>query len=427
MTANGISYDILEWFPILYCQNVFKYLNGKDLIQASAVNKEWYNLVAEGPQIKKLKLIFNQVFEDELTDEAMNILKKSKRKYENIKLERVSLYRPEFYLEFLAERAGSWKSVTIKKCFHCDLWSELFQIIEPSVEELTLIIPKFGTDRPVRVTSRLMFPRLKSLVCVVSKYNIYKHFLGCQNLVKFHWESDKCRSHMHDEIFTIMSNNYDLKDSHAKASMANESSFKFKLQKIRIDGFATLDNLHLLLKTHAQTLESLEMCSKLKLNQELLELILNMPRLSSFSVDFWSNIEKSISSWNGAFPVNTTIDSIELFAVSFADQNAFETFIRAFPSLKHFKTDGLSNATLSRLAEHVPNLETIETFEFSVTRYPEGNIFPSIKKFKAKYFEERITPTGENKFAALVIKEMRRPYHIWDVYDSDEGTVYDSD
>lgn len=36
------SYDLLEWFPLEICQDIFNYLDANDVLKASAVNKKWY-------------------------------------------------------------------------------------------------------------------------------------------------------------------------------------------------------------------------------------------------------------------------------------------------------------------------------------------------------------------------------------------------
>lgn len=77
MEIENISYDILDWFPILYCQDVFKFLDGKDIIQASAVNKEWNKLASERQQVEKLKLVIDGF----TTRDKAIILKNSKRNY----------------------------------------------------------------------------------------------------------------------------------------------------------------------------------------------------------------------------------------------------------------------------------------------------------------------------------------------------------
>lgn len=132
-----VHYDMLELLPIHVCQNVFTYLNGKDVIQASLGNKEWYKFAAECPQIGKLKLAFNPENQHQLANESLELLKNSRRKYQNIELEMIEHENSTCILEIIAERAGSWKSVVTKHCnFEEAALLQILRVIEPSVEEL---------------------------------------------------------------------------------------------------------------------------------------------------------------------------------------------------------------------------------------------------------------------------------------------------
>lgn len=106
---DNISYDIFEWFPVLVCQNVFKYLDGKDVIQASGVSKEWNKLCAERPQVDKLKLVFDCNNIAMLTKADVDFLKNSNRKYQHIECSNISLKGD--VLSFIGSIA--WKSVRL--------------------------------------------------------------------------------------------------------------------------------------------------------------------------------------------------------------------------------------------------------------------------------------------------------------------------
>lgn len=413
---TGISYDILEWFPKL-CEYIFQHLSGKDLIQASAVNKEWYKLVAESKQMKKLTLVL-EYGNDEgktLNDEAKDILKKSKRKYENIKLYCYSLKRCSFYKDFLAGKAGPWKSVTMVDSYWNYDPSELLKIIEPTVEELSFAVPRYQETFLMKVTSELTFPRLKTLVCDSFKFNIFKYFDRCTSLVKFHWDTKEFESKTTPDILTILHNNHDLKDIHARTDMLPlEHSFKFKLQKLRMGGrhaaFASenlllaMQELNVFLATQAQTLESLEIDVYVKI--PCFELILgSMPRLTSLSIHPWE-YDREFDYKQLTLPVNTTIVSLELKGTQNDPRN--QTLIRALPSLKHFKCFEIDSMMLKFLAKEVPGVESIQTDEFYVWSLPGEEIFPNIKKFKAVSLNEDMDePTGDYKFAAMVKKDLK--------------------
>lgn len=88
-------------------------------------------------------------------------------------------------------------------------------------------------------------------------------------------------------------------------------------------------------------------------------------------------------------------------------------------NLKHFECYQIEDQEFLILARAAPALESLETKYFDVTRFPEGDIFPNISKFKARYFgQDMQEPTGDGHFAALVREEMREnPERFWSADD----------
>lgn len=183
------------------------------------------------------------------------------------------------------------------------------------------------------------------------------------------------------------------------------SKFKFKLQKLSLDDLAPSAvgrlNLFFFLKTQAQTLESLEI--SWQPSPGYLQLILNMPRLSWLKTQIFE-VDEAISSGRVTLPVNTTITSLELNQTNcHPEPIPYQILLRALRNLKHFKSENITDELFTALARDAPGLESIETFRFSVTRLPEGDIFPNIKDFKVKggFVENSPLPTGHNNFAVL--------------------------
>lgn len=121
---------------------------------------------------------------------------------------------------------------------------------------------------------------------------------------------------------------------------------------------------------------------------------------------------QALSDWGPAVPMNKTITSLELTDTShehfLPTVVQFQTLIKALQSLKHYKCSELTEQTLLSLSRDVPALKSLETYVFDLTRFPEGNFFPNIGKFKAEFYHRDMPePTQENKFAALVAEDMR--------------------
>lgn len=357
--VEKVSYDILEWFPILYCQDVFKHLDGKDVIQASAVNKAWNKFVAESKEIKKLKLVFYQENSRRLTNSDVKMLKNSKRRYQNIVFDTISFKESGHFLQILEDRAGSWKSLILIDCEMYDrgAWSELLKIVEPSVEELSIALERCPEDP---VNSRWSFPSLKILEGYDKGYNLFKYFVRCTSLVEFNWPSRAVTPVMKQDMLQLFRGNPNLKDlsSFTDLSLFEQHSpeFEFKLKKLKLGdvrfGMTATLNLYPFLESQSQSLESLEI--QAKLNQASLKLILSMPMLASLTIGL-HQIEEAILSCRQAFPVNTTIITLDLTSEVVTRQKIpFETLIRALKSLKFIKCDKMNIEAILFLAQVVP-------------------------------------------------------------------------
>lgn len=185
--------------------------------------------------------------------------------------------------------------------------------------------------------------------------------------------------------------------------------FKFMLQKLRIKeeiSFST-ENIFCFLQKQAETLELLDMSMHLNFDQACLELILgSMPKLTSLAIGNHRKTDNFVQE----YPLNTTVTTLELKpAIVERESIEYEALIRAFVNLKHFKCHMLEDSLFHCLVKHAPALESIGTEYFKVFHLPEGNFFPNIEKFKAKYFHKNVDePKGESCFEALVKKEMKR-------------------
>lgn len=405
----------MEWFPPerfpFVCQDIFKHFGAKDLLELSLVNKRWNDFVAGKRYVGKLELKIDKTMR-KLSREDKKILLNSNRKYQHIKFEFVQ-DDLEFLLPFLANRAGSWKSVWLSAVgpIATAKWPEIFEIVASSVEELYIKDQSYIEESSTPAMT-WWFPHLKHLNCSV-RYNVFKHFIHVTSLVKFHWVEWTWGSTL--DIRTILHNNHNLKDMRGNIDLAlfdPISEIKFKLQKL--DLYDETDDpaapYFPFLKTQAETLESLDF--SLELDQPLVDLILNMPRLTSLSA--WTPILDATLE----VPVNTTITSLEVWYqltgdeqfgeedITADERTAYQNLIRAVRNLKHFKCYEIDVELLRFLAQNVPALESLETRFFNVTRIPEGIVFPNIKKFKAMRFREDFEEPSDN-FASLVKNQFR--------------------
>lgn len=412
MEIENVSFDILEWFPILYCQEVFKYLKAKDVLEASAVNKEWYKFTGENQQMRKVKIDINYMNQQEFTGEAMDMMRNSKRTYQHIKLQLATDEQMTFFADFIANRAGSLKSIhfTLKEMGDQEMWHQILQAIEPTIEKFSIFLISPPASNSLKVNLDWTFPNLKYLHCSSSR--LLKFFLRCTSLITFKWETPKYKFERDatENILTLLRNNHKVREMQALTDgklIEHAPEFKFRLKSLIFSisrGVETTAHLFSFLELHAPTLETLTV--REIPNNECLELILTgMPRLTSLK----TSVTQAISKRQHVFPVNTTITDLEIRSCSIIfEYSTFDTFIRALPGLKHLNWPYIGNEHLLLLARHLPALESLATGAFYAPELPDGNILPNIKKFSANGFSKHLQePTGETKFVELVAEAFR--------------------
>lgn len=425
--SEKVSNDILKWFSIVTCQEIFNHLDGKDIIQASIVNKEWYKFTAENQQAAKLKLVFNGNKYESMTEEVMDVLKNSKRNYQKIMFDHVQFNGSGFFSTILASKASSWKSVAFEFCGSYDEETliKILQTIEPTVEELTIdwkcIIAQSHQERLQEIKT-WTFSKLKILSCKknvfrIAEYSpeIFQYFHGCKNLTKLSWKmlDDEAMN----SLATILSNNRHLKSLSLREKdwklLEQASRLRFRLQQLELHRGSSANAPELLysfLEAQAQTLQVLDF--QVQLNEAFLWLILNMPRLKSLRIDFLQ-VGDVISNCEHVLPVNRSIESLDLYAINGEAQHSYESFIKSMPNLKHLKCLYMNDEQFNFLTRQVPDLESIEANYFMVFTFPESNVFPNFKKFRAKNFPMKDlfeAPTGNDNFALLVRLEAEKNF-----------------
>lgn len=374
----------------------------------SEVGKEWNKLVGESPQAGKLTLHIDRKKRYKQSGQARSILMESSRNYENIKF--ISVPEDgELLMDLLAKRAGSWKNVSLKTCgsFPQSMWPYVLQIVEPSVEKLSISDLNFAAGAPSAATNWL-FPRLQYLNCRSDYHNVLKYFRRVKSLVLFKFS--KPFDYLPEATFDaqiLLRNNPDLKTLTLISDgflLENFSEFKFKLQTLEFLAITALDlPVHFcpFLKTQKQTLEKLDINAKL--NQTLLELVFGMPKLTSLTIGDIGVIQELQMNSNISYFKAANIYNFEGYKL-----DSFKILIRTLKGLKRLFLERIDNEMLSFLVDNFPDLESIETNYFNVSWLPAGNIFPKIKSFKAFFLHHDLEePTSDHIFAKLVRKEIQ--------------------
>lgn len=199
---EAASYDIVEWFPFL-CREVFKYLNMKDLLEASLVSKEWYKFTGQSQLMKKVKLVFHdeeplmQILDNEvqLTEEVIGTLKNSPRCYQHIELRNFESEQFEKLLSFVLQRARSWKSMVLSCYGRRDQakWYKILWMIEPSIERLSFRFKSSQNElnyNEYPVPPQWTFPKLKYLENSNDDPCVCEYFVRCTTLVKLKYPKE---------------------------------------------------------------------------------------------------------------------------------------------------------------------------------------------------------------------------------------------
>lgn len=271
----------------------------------------------------------------------------------------------------------------------------LLEKVEQSVEELKIIRPFKEVvfdeiEKSGRAQVSLSFPKLKRLHLMV-EYGIFGNFVAS----------------------TVLCNNNTLKQMRVSSDLAPFGAhFNFKLEKIVLDHLLMHNSrdLYWFLLAQSKTLKTLEIFDGL--NQKCLELILtSMSRLTSFSTNFYQ-LASEISNGSHALPVNKGITSVNFTSkLGYGERIPFEILFKALPNIKHFKCEDINDETFNCLSLYAPGLESIDCKFFNITFFPEQEIFPNSREFKAEHMNDDFgLSTGETKFITLFTKAKRK---IW--------------
>lgn len=234
------------------------------MIQASGVNKNWYNLAAESLPSEKLKLVFNHEskpdieweFTLSLIRDVLYVLQATKREYQHIEVRETAFnglvdFSPIF-------KAARWKSVTLSQCgFRShDALTELLDTINDSVQELTITGCSLAINYRERLGFyKLEFRSLKELDCNLSLSN---YFQECKSLIKLKIPS---KADDRPALRKMLLQNSNLKDlAVGVEAVVGLPEFKFKLQKLWITDETLFISNELLLDfllAQAESLESL--------------------------------------------------------------------------------------------------------------------------------------------------------------------------
>lgn len=162
---ESICCDPVEYFPPEVSINIFKFLSGDNLLTASLVSKDWYELIASTQKcMKKIKVTFKCSHSQSSTFNNIALLLGSTRKYENLVISRCSQCIKHVRRLF-QESEKRWKRVRIIRTTFKNMEQTLdfLEGIAETVEELELYEVHITNSFMVGAPRKLKFPKLKAL------------------------------------------------------------------------------------------------------------------------------------------------------------------------------------------------------------------------------------------------------------------------
>lgn len=310
----------------------------------TTVSRDWNNFIGERRQARKLRVCID-CNQRKLTPEWKNVLMNSKRSYENIKIEISWLNKKslQFSLDFLREKSRPWKDVIISLpgfILSQRIFLKMLQIIERSLQKLQIrnLLAQIPEEESNEVR-RMMFPYLNSLSCLECGNSVFNYFVHVTSLIEFKFAIQRTEQQEVTSLHKILIKNQNLKNLEAcprdSSFFDNLTQVKFKLQKLRIfllDYLEYSPAILQFLRNQEQTLEWINI--QTLFDQQLVELLLGMPRLTSLGLGTF------VSLGIENLPVNTRITSLELDQEKEHDEGeqiAFKRLIQALPKLKQIK------------------------------------------------------------------------------------------
>lgn len=424
-SEDEITYNILDWFNEDICEDIFRYCDSKDFLQASLVTTGWYDFIAKSKVcMKKIKLVFSYKTSKTLTHEMKEILKKSRRQYENVNLMHQTAV-PRGLDEILMVPGRKWKRLFMLRLnfpatAEC---IDFLSIFEETIEELRMDKVYIDSIYYSGEKKNLTFPKLKYLE---SKYIqtllYYQAFANCTALKEFHITSGDQSWASMQALQKMFRGNRDLKKlsiiTHIFTQFFNEDfsdDIIFKLKSLEARDIYNLSDSHkqnfkMFLKKQLLTLETLNLGDWM--GMEIVHMCFHMPKLNTFVFKGFHNAEAPVNWKEVEFHQSKSLKTLHLIETN-GQVDIVQAFLKATPNVTHLKVYTVKNETLKIVSSLLPNLQILETDLFEATRISDRNLFPNLKTFSAKAFQKKFTKVencNPGNFEELVVKAVNE---VW--------------
>lgn len=407
--------DPLTYFPPEITDLFFSYLSVSEILSATEVSTKWNEVI--GASLKTMKRVQLKFFWEEkstfISNEVLDTLVSSKRKYQNIDLKYQSSHI-DAVSTILSSNNRQWKSVKLKRLNYSSEpphFIDLLKHVEKSVVKLEL--NDFYVTQHEEEPVCLNFNNLKVLKMKFFDGSnlIEKAFFKCQNLEELQISSSYKSS---DVLKTIFKQNPKLKYLQISSGLFNEIfslnliqeiPFKLKVFKSTDDYRKTMiENLVPFFEKHMNFLEEISLSH---INVEALQIVFHMPKLKKLRLGVIHTIGNNMNAVQ--LHVNQSIE-----VLSFHDNNnnlnSMKKFINATPNVKDLEMFSLTQPMMTFLSANAKKLEKLQLRCVDITDISNRKLFPCLKQVKVEIisaaFENHmlsIPQENQNSFVKLVL------------------------
>lgn len=418
--------DPFNIFPIEVIENIFKFLNGKDLLIVSEVASHWYEFVGASKEcMAKIKVKIACTMMLEILEEEVLPLVLSTRKYENLEIS-ICSHCIETTKAVLESRKGKWKNVTFSRTNFKNSVEALdfLECIESSVEDLRMT--EVCTTNPFNdgPNRNFMFPKLKVFHAKYIQVTLFSDaFNNVKNMEEFFLCSHSQTVASLDVIMRLLQVNVSLKILSLSNHIFNQvmynrnaQDFEFKLKKLIVNSFYFLSEFHdrvqnnfvALLMKQAETLEILEYNDWMGINSTVAAF--KLQKLKELTL---KGISKALEQVEWEFvdiPKNNSIEKLVIHVPK--NYLMFTKLTEAAPKVTNFTTTYIDLYMLMHLAQTHPNLTSLSIGSFDVFEVSGINIFKKLNRLiilQYKVVLEKIIltrPMAQRSFFESKIQEL---------------------
>ncbi|CRK90322.1 CLUMA_CG004079, isoform A [Clunio marinus] len=407
MTTPGFNPS--TFFSPEIVELILQHLTGTELLTTSQVSSSFYDSIANSkPSMQKIKLKLSR---SQISDDEKNILIKSKRKYENIEIEKFS-HLIDVTREILKVPRRQWKFVSFRGIDFESISdvNDVFSEFKSTIEELRM--DQFyirNVPKGFKYSSLLLFPKLHTMEArCCQAFLFHETFINCQSLECFIIKSGSAISTSAVEaIKNLLETNTNLKILGIHFNVFNLlfhegvlNHVKFKLTEFHAkDLYRTpifydqqKKNLKRFLKGQIMTLESVSIGDWMGI--DVVKLIFLFPRLKNLTLEGFHHSDLFISWDNVTLHRNHNITHLFLNDKS-NNFDILKKILIATPNVKSLELYAIDKKTLKFIGKSCKKLTSLHAEIYQTICFPSEKSFRKLKHFSVKNIRLDIS---NNKF-----------------------------